>query len=130
VQQRLEDCDPDNMWLQIPFFCGHSPACWEKGSEWALEEAKKNLLEHYMLVGVTEQMEDFINLLELTLPSMFHGAAQHFASSKSHVYKLISVNYAENYSASVIISYANKESSFLLLKTTRLFNHIRLFDLN
>lgn len=81
MQQKLEDCDPDNMWLQIPFFCGHASACWEKGNEWALKEAKKNLQEHYMLVGVTEQMEDFINLLELTLPSMFHGATQHFSSS-------------------------------------------------
>ncbi|XP_059477683.1 heparin sulfate O-sulfotransferase [Neocloeon triangulifer] len=88
VQQNLEDCNPDNMWLQIPFFCGHAPACWEKGNEWALEEAKKNLLEHYMVVGVTEQMEDFISLLELTLPSMFRGAGQHFAlSNRSHLRK-------------------------------------------
>ncbi|XP_065342688.1 heparin sulfate O-sulfotransferase [Cloeon dipterum] len=88
VQQNLEDCSPDNMWLQIPFFCGHAPSCWEKGNEWALQEAKKNLLEHYLVVGVTEQMDDFIALLEVTLPSMFHGAVQHFAlSSKSHLRK-------------------------------------------
>lgn len=38
------------------------------GSEWALEQAKYNLVNHYFLVGVTEEMEDFIYLLELSLP--------------------------------------------------------------
>lgn len=38
------------------------------GSQWALEQAKYNLVNNYFLVGVTEEMEDFIYLLELSLP--------------------------------------------------------------
>lgn len=38
------------------------------GSHWALEQAKFNLVNNYFLVGVTEEMEDFIYLLELSLP--------------------------------------------------------------
>lgn len=56
------------MWLQIPFFCGQAAECWEPGSKWALEQAKRNLVNEYFLVGVTEQMDDFIDLLERSLP--------------------------------------------------------------
>lgn len=86
------------MWLQIPFFCGHAAECWyvynncssfnwkysttlilntilfyiknkrNPGSQWALDQAKQNLVNNYFLVGVTEEMEDFIYLLELSLP--------------------------------------------------------------
>lgn len=40
------------------------------GSQWALEQAKYNLVNNYFLVGVTEEMEDFIYLLELSLPRL------------------------------------------------------------
>ena len=44
------------------------------GSQWALEMAKYNVIHKYLLVGVTEQLGDFVALLEATLPRMFHGA--------------------------------------------------------
>lgn len=86
VEQDLPDCDPDNMWLQVPFFCGHAAECWQPGSLWALEEAKRNLVRSYLAVGVTEEMEDFIRLLEAALPRIFKGATQHYLTSeKSHL---------------------------------------------
>ena len=48
--------------LQIPFFCGMSPQCWEPGSEWALAQAKLNLASRFLVVGVTEQFENFIEV--------------------------------------------------------------------
>lgn len=40
-------------------------------SEWALEKAKQNVLEHYLLVGVLEELEDVLLLLERLLPHFF-----------------------------------------------------------
>ncbi|CAD6999203.1 heparin sulfate O-sulfotransferase [Ceratitis capitata] len=86
VLSKQPDCDPKNMWLQIPFFCGHAAECWEPGSEWALNQAKHNLVNEYFLVGVTEQMEDFVDLLERSLPRIFHGFREHYQhSNKSHL---------------------------------------------
>lgn len=44
------------------------------GSSWAFEQAKNNLIKNYLLVGVTEQMEEFVAVLEATLPNFFKGA--------------------------------------------------------
>lgn len=56
------------------------------GNKWALAEAKHNLINNFLLVGVTEELEDFIKMLELTLPRMFRGAVdQYLTSNKSHL---------------------------------------------
>lgn len=44
------------------------------GSRWAYEQAKSNLINKYLLVGVTEQLEEFVAVLEATLPMYFKGA--------------------------------------------------------
>lgn len=86
VEKSQPDCDPNNMWLQVPFFCGHAAECWKPGNHWALEQAKHNLVNHYLLVGVTEEMQDFITVLEATLPRFFKGATEYYLSSnKSHL---------------------------------------------
>lgn len=95
------------MWLQIPFLCGQSAFCWYRsyfltkcaifkinidtfcyyvihripGNEWALQEAKRNLIKEYLLVGVTDQISSFISVLETVLPQFFTGATEHFSSS-------------------------------------------------
>lgn len=71
VERKQSDCDARNMWLQIPFFCGHTYECWVPGSQWALKQAKRNLVNEYFLVGITEQMEEFIELLQSALPRYF-----------------------------------------------------------
>ncbi|XP_061539309.1 heparan sulfate 2-O-sulfotransferase 1 [Phycodurus eques] len=82
------DCAPEKLWLQIPFFCGHHSECWNVGSHWALEQAKYNLVNEYLLVGVTEELEDFIMILEATLPRFFKGATDLYKmGKKSHLRK-------------------------------------------
>uniref|UniRef100_A0A671LKY1 Heparan sulfate 2-O-sulfotransferase 1 n=1 Tax=Sinocyclocheilus anshuiensis TaxID=1608454 RepID=A0A671LKY1_9TELE len=82
------DCAPEKLWLQIPFFCGHYFECWSIGSKWALEQAKYNLVNEYMLVGVTEELEDFVMMLEAALPRFFKGATELYRTGKkSHLRK-------------------------------------------
>ncbi|XP_067660157.1 heparan sulfate 2-O-sulfotransferase 1-like [Haliotis asinina] len=88
VRRNGEDCDPEKLWVQIPFFCGQNAECAVPGSRWALEQAKHNLIHHFLVVGVTEELGDFIAVLEAILPRMFRGAVGRFASdSISHLRK-------------------------------------------
>ena len=50
--------------------------CRNVGSHWALEQAKYNLVNEYLLVGVTEELEDFVMMLEAALPRFFRGATE------------------------------------------------------
>lgn len=52
------------------------PVCRNTGSRWALEQAKYNLINEYLLVGVTEELEDFVLILEAALPRFFKGATE------------------------------------------------------
>ncbi|XP_060604718.1 heparan sulfate 2-O-sulfotransferase 1-like [Ruditapes philippinarum] len=86
VAKNHKDCDPVNLWLQIPFFCGHSYRCRQPGSRWALEQAKFNLVNKYLLVGVTEELGDFIAMMEVILPRFFKGAMDLYLNGeKSHL---------------------------------------------
>ncbi|CAI9715312.1 heparan sulfate 2-O-sulfotransferase 1-like [Octopus vulgaris] len=88
VEENGEDCDPNNLWMQIPFFCGHAAECWVPGYRWALEQAKYNLVNNYLVVGVTEELGDFVAILEATLPRFFKGAVDLYNSGhKSHLRK-------------------------------------------
>lgn len=59
--------------------------CRNVGSQWALEQAKYNLVNEYMLVGVTEELEDFVMMLEAALPRFFKGATELYKTGASHL---------------------------------------------
>lgn len=87
-ERRDHDCREENLWLQIPFFCGQFSECWQPGSAWALDRAKQNVIDHYFLVGTTESLRDFIAVLDASLPQMFRGAVDIFdKGTKSHLRK-------------------------------------------
>ena len=56
--------------------CRPRRACFarEPGNREALEAAKFNLVHHYLLVGTTDRLREFIAMLEVLMPRMFSGA--------------------------------------------------------
>lgn len=48
------------------------------GNARALEQAKSNLINHYLVVGLNERMADLIAVLEKLLPEFFNGAFDHY----------------------------------------------------
>ncbi|XP_043076468.1 uronyl 2-sulfotransferase-like [Puntigrus tetrazona] len=78
ILESYPECSNPRLFYIIPYFCGQHPQCREPGL-WALETAKRNVLDHYLLVGVLEELEDVLLLLERLLP--------HFFSDVLNIYK-------------------------------------------
>lgn len=64
------------------YYCNTFSCNREIGNSWALDEAKRNLQRHYFLIGVTEELNDFVEVLENVLPRFFKGAYNFFLHSK------------------------------------------------
>ncbi|CAH8665853.1 unnamed protein product [Schistosoma margrebowiei] len=76
------DCSPQLLWVQVPFFCGQAAYCRIPGNPVAVETAKRRVIENYLIVGLTEEFDKFVNLLEILLPSFFTGAHNLISRSK------------------------------------------------
>lgn len=50
-------------------------SCRERNNEWALEQAKANVLRWYPIVGVLDLMDETLNSLERAFPYFFEGAS-------------------------------------------------------
>ena len=59
--------------------------CRNPGSEWALEMAKHNLANNYLVVGITEELADFVAILEATLPRYFTGALELYNTGQWYI---------------------------------------------
>ncbi|EUB58595.1 Heparin sulfate O-sulfotransferase [Echinococcus granulosus] len=71
-----KDCAPKLLWVQIPFFCGNAAYCNIPGNPEALQTAKRRLVEEYLLVGVLEYFNEFMELLAYLIPDYLAGIEQ------------------------------------------------------
>ncbi|XP_076367957.1 uronyl 2-sulfotransferase-like isoform X2 [Tachypleus tridentatus] len=60
--------------LLLPYFCGQDQKCLIHNHPWALEQAKQNIEKFYPVVGVLEEMNVTLLVLEEMLPRFFNGA--------------------------------------------------------
>ncbi|XP_023716100.1 heparan sulfate 2-O-sulfotransferase pipe [Cryptotermes secundus] len=61
---------------QSLFFCGHSEFCTPFNTLGALQRAKKAVERHYAVVGVLEDLNSTLTVLENYIPLFFKGATQ------------------------------------------------------
>ncbi|XP_072043187.1 uronyl 2-sulfotransferase-like [Amphiura filiformis] len=54
------------------FFCGTHPKC-STDLKWSLNEAKRRVEEEYLIVGLLEDYESTLKLMEKLAPSLFNG---------------------------------------------------------
>lgn len=59
--------------LTIPYFCGHQDYCRELNNEAALRTAKLHVEEWYPVVGILEDINATLTVLEHQLPKYFSG---------------------------------------------------------
>ena len=71
----------------VRFLCGVSPVCNEPQSDGAVQLAKRNVDQTYLLVGITEEIDMFTQLLEYFLPHMFSNITRTQLPTKLHVTK-------------------------------------------
>lgn len=61
---------------QIMQFCGHEPICRQFNNAEALQKAKNNVEKYYKVVGIIENINMTLSVLEDRLPEYFEGAKE------------------------------------------------------
>ena len=75
IIERREECTNDNILSEtINYFCGQHPECGHPTIT-ALQRAKTNVINEYLVVGMTEKFTDLVRVLERLLPKFFDGAS-------------------------------------------------------
>uniref|UniRef100_A0A6A7GCH2 Heparan sulfate 2-O-sulfotransferase pipe-like n=1 Tax=Hirondellea gigas TaxID=1518452 RepID=A0A6A7GCH2_9CRUS len=64
----------------IPFLCGQHQRCLLRGERWALQRAKFMVEYEYSVVGVLEEWNNTLAVLEHYLPAFLQGATQRYWS--------------------------------------------------
>jgi len=61
--------------LPVAYLCGQEPYCMIVGDRRALRQAKRNVEQSFPVVGVLEELNTTLAILESELPSFFKGAS-------------------------------------------------------
>ncbi|XP_077544909.1 heparan sulfate 2-O-sulfotransferase pipe [Haemaphysalis longicornis] len=88
VKQEREECSfhggGQHRSLSVPYFCGHDNRCLSVQNTWALNTALRNIERHYAVVGVLEDLNVTLALLEKLLPRFFRGASEVYGKRGLH----------------------------------------------
>uniref|UniRef100_H2ZJG2 Sulfotransferase n=1 Tax=Ciona savignyi TaxID=51511 RepID=H2ZJG2_CIOSA len=72
IQRRRQECIKP-YWQVVPYFCGQDAGCMTR-SQWAVEKAKQNIKKNYVFVGILEDLDNSLKIMEAILPSYFNDA--------------------------------------------------------
>lgn len=79
---------------QTLFFCGHDDDCLGFNEEYPLQQAKYNVEKYYSVVGVLEDMNKTLSVLDGYVPRFFKGVkdvywneVQQFTKINRNIYK-------------------------------------------
>ena len=75
--EKYVECDTDHMSYMLPFFCGSEEVC-QTATEESFRRAKRNMEQKFLIVGLTEQIDDLFPVLEKMFPSYFKGITTHW----------------------------------------------------
>ncbi|KAK2153692.1 hypothetical protein LSH36_289g03027 [Paralvinella palmiformis] len=76
VQDNYTECvgdSPKGYFRIIPYFCGQDPYCFIP-SDRSLVQAKQNVENHFLVVGVIDYVREFLEVLEKVAPRYFRSA--------------------------------------------------------
>ena len=65
---------------------------FRKDSDFALNQAKNNLMQHYSVVGTTDHLYDFTRVLQYKFPIYFKGLPELFNKTGGYYLGTTSVN--------------------------------------
>lgn len=78
------------MWpndLQLSYFCGQDEDCFDPSSAGALKRAMEAVETQYSVVGVAEDYNSTLLVMEAYLPEWFGGATKMFSSMQMNQYE-------------------------------------------
>ncbi|XP_059081483.1 uronyl 2-sulfotransferase-like [Tigriopus californicus] len=67
----------------ITYLCGFDSECSRHGSRWALAKAKANVLEHFSMVGVLEEFQQSLEIMERNVPQLLQDISKQEVPKKN-----------------------------------------------
>ena len=96
-----------------PYFCGQEPECTRHNSRQALMTAIENVERHYPVVGVLEEMDSTLRVMQAVLPRFFNGIHNKFGGDqtcKNSCWKLLNSYWGCNEIYWLVSVHFNKQS--------------------
>jgi hypothetical protein len=69
---------------QIPFLCGDSKECRTLGHPEAVKMTIANIERSFVVVGVLEQLDKTVEVMECLMPSVMNGLVESYRNSNVH----------------------------------------------